>query len=202
MQQPSEGGAGNELASDAKQLGNSAANRIHSEVDARKSDAAEQVRSVSTAIQNAAGDLDQNAPSWLKSAFEQGAQQVQRFVDALDGKDSRQLVNEVQDFARERPAMFLGACAAAGFAAARVLKAGGEQHTGGAQAQQSAGGQSSRQRFGGDQQSASQPFGSSGAQQYGGGTQAAGQRFERDLGSPHSSNAPSVGVPSSGEFAR
>jgi ElaB/YqjD/DUF883 family membrane-anchored ribosome-binding protein len=199
MQQPSEGGAtGSELASDAKQLGNSAANRIHSEVDSRKSDAADQVRSVSTAIQNAAGGLDANAPSWLKSAFQQGAQQVQRFADALDHKDSRQLINEVQDFARERPAMFLGACAAAGFAAARIFKAGGEQQSGGSQSQQFGGGQSSGQRFRGEQQSGGQQFGSQGSQQFGGGTQVSGQRIRDDA----DSTTRGVSGPSSGEFAR
>lgn len=179
MQQPSEGGGtGSELASDAKQLSNSAADRIHSEVNARKSGAAEQARSVSTAIQHAAGDLDQNAPSWLKSAFQQGAQQVQRFADALENKDSRELVNEVQDFARDRPALFLSACAAAGFAAARIFKAGGEQQGGGSEGQHSA-----RHQFGGE-----------GTQQFGGGTEASGQRTGND--------AHSTSVPSYGESAR
>jgi ElaB/YqjD/DUF883 family membrane-anchored ribosome-binding protein len=199
MQQPSEGsGTSNELASDAKQLGHSAADRIHSEVDSRKSGAADQVRSVSTAIQNAAGDLDQNAPRWLKSAFQQGAQQVQRFADALDHKDSRQLVNEVQDFARERPALFLGACAAAGFAAARIFKAGGEQPSGGSQGQQFGGGQSPRQRFGSAQESRGQQFGSEGTQPFSAGNQASA---ERSGGDAHSTTR-AASVPSSGEFAQ
>lgn len=116
-----------ELRSDAQQLGSTAANRIHSEVDSRKSDAAEQAKSVSTAIQRAAGELDDGAPAWLKSAFKQGADQIQRFAETLEQKDSRQILNEVQSFARERPGTFLAACAAAGFAASRILKAGGQQ---------------------------------------------------------------------------
>lgn len=153
MQQPSSQGAGgtsDELRSDAQQLGDSAANRIHSEIDDRKGEAAEQVKSVSTAIQHAAGELD-NAPSWLKSAFEQGAQQVQRFADTLEQKDSRQLVGEAQSFARDRPGTFLAACAAAGFAAARIFKAGAEpqsqQQSG--QFQSSNGGQQRSQRLDG-----------------------------------------------------
>ena len=133
MQQPpsqSAGGAGSELRSDAQQIGSKAANRLHSEVDARKGTAATQAKSVSTALQRAAGDLDEGAPTWLKSAFQQGAEQVQRFADTLERKDSRQMLNEVQSFARERPALFLGACAAAGFAAARIFKAGGEAQSG------------------------------------------------------------------------
>ena len=121
-------GVGSELLSDAKDIGSSAANRLHSEVDARKGDAITQAKSVSSAIGQAAGGLDPNAPTWLKSAFEQGAQQVQKFAETLEQKDSRQLVNEVSDFARGSPGTFLAACAAAGFAAARIFKAGSSEN--------------------------------------------------------------------------
>ncbi len=124
------GAATDELRSDAKQLGSTAADRIHSEVDTRKSSAVDQARSVSSAIQRTAGELDESAPAWLKSAFQQGAEQIQRFAETLERRDSRQLVGEVQTFARDRPGTFLAACAAAGFAAARIFKAGGEQATG------------------------------------------------------------------------
>jgi hypothetical protein len=123
------GGAAGELRADAQQVGSKAKERIHSEVDARKGEAATQARSVSSAFQTAAGELDQGAPAWLRSALQQGAEQVQRLADTLEQKDSRQIVNEVQDFARQRPGLFLGACAAAGFAAARIFKAGGEEQS-------------------------------------------------------------------------
>ena len=118
-------GATDELSSDAKQLGQSAANRLHGEIDARKGVAAEQAKSVSTAIERAGGELN-DAPQWLKSAFEQGARQVQRFADTLENKDSRQIVDDVTSFARNNPGTFLAGCAAAGFAAARVFKAGAD----------------------------------------------------------------------------
>lgn len=135
------GAAASELRSDAEQLGSTAADRIHSELDSRKGTAATQVRSVSSAIDRAAGELDQDAPAWLKSTFQQGAQQIQRFADALEQRDSRELVEEVQSFARERPGMFLAACAAAGFAAARVFKAGGEAASRQSMGQQDSGSQ-------------------------------------------------------------
>ena len=131
MQQPSNtgGGATGELRSDAKQLGSKAADRLHSELDSRKSTAVTQAQSVSSAIGQTANSLDDSAPDWLKSAFQQGAQKIQQFADTIEEKDSRQILDEVQSFARERPALFLGACAAAGFAAARIFKAGGEQQS-------------------------------------------------------------------------
>ena len=122
-------GVGSELLGDAKGVDTSAVNRLHSEVDARKGDAASQVKSVSSAIEKARDGLDINAPAWLKSAFDQGAQQVQKFADTLEQKDSRELVTEVSDFARGSPGTFLAACAAAGFAAARIFKAGGSENS-------------------------------------------------------------------------
>lgn len=121
-------GVGGEMLSDAKNVGASAVNRLHSEVDARKGDAVTQAQAVSAAVGQAAQGLDDNAPTWLKSALEQGAQQIQKFAGTIDQKDSRQLVNDVNDFARNSPATFLTACAAAGFAAARIFKAGGNEN--------------------------------------------------------------------------
>ncbi|MDQ3246339.1 MAG: hypothetical protein M3Q52_05520 [Pseudomonadota bacterium] len=122
-------GATSELRSDAKQLGSTAVNRVHSEIDARKGTAATQAKSVSSAIDRAAGELDDSAPQWLQSAFRQGAEQVQRFADTIEQKDSRQLVDEISNFARNSPGTFLAGCAAAGFAAARIFKAGADSGT-------------------------------------------------------------------------
>src|SRR5215213_1661541 len=131
QQPPPEGadGAGSERRSDAQKIGASAANRLHSEVDARKGTAATEAKLVSSAMQRAAGELDEGAPQWIRSAFQQGADQIQRFAQTLEQRDSREILREVQSFARERPGIFLGACAAAGFAAARLLKAGAEQES-------------------------------------------------------------------------
>jgi ElaB/YqjD/DUF883 family membrane-anchored ribosome-binding protein len=131
QQQPSstDGSATDELRSDVKELGTKAASRVHSEVDSRKGAAVSQAQSVSSAIARTGDSLDDSAPQWLKSAFLQGAQKIQQFADTIEQKDSREILDDVQSFARERPALFLGACAAAGFAAARILKAGGEQQS-------------------------------------------------------------------------
>lgn len=122
--------AGSEIRSDAEHLRDKAANRLHSEVDSRKGEAVSQAQSVSSAIEQTAGNLDDRSPDWLKSAFRQGAEKLQQFADTIERKDSRQLMGEAQDFARNNPGTFLAACAGAGFAAARVLKAGGERRQG------------------------------------------------------------------------
>jgi hypothetical protein len=105
-------------------LANAAADRLHGEVEARKSPIVGQARSVSSALDRAASELgDGQGAQWLKSAFEQGAQQIQRLADTVEQKDSRQLADAVRQFARDNPSTFLMACAAAGFAASRVFRA-------------------------------------------------------------------------------
>lgn len=121
----SQSGMTEELKSDAKELGSSAKDRIHSEVESRKGTAAQQAKSVSSAMQRTAAELDQDSPEWLKSTIRKGADQIQRFADTIEQKDSREILSDVRDFARDNPTTFLTACAAAGFAAARILKAGG-----------------------------------------------------------------------------
>lgn len=113
-----------EIRSDAERLKNTLADRIHSELDARKGTAATQARSLSSAVGQAADGLDDGAPQWLRAAFQQGAQYAQRFADSLEQKDSRQVMSDIQDIARNNPGAFIAGCAALGFAAARILKAG------------------------------------------------------------------------------
>lgn len=122
------GGTGNELREDAQKLGSKAADRIHGEVDSRKGEAVSQVQSFSLAIEKAAGELN-DGPEWLKSALQKGAQSIQRFAESIEQKDSPQLMSDAQAFARNNPGTFLAACAAAGFAAARVFRAGAEPST-------------------------------------------------------------------------
>lgn len=185
-----------ELKSDAQALGSKAANRVHGEVDARKGAAVAQAQSVSSAIRQTADGLDEQAPQWLKSALTQGAQQIQRFADSIEQKDSRQLMREAQDFARNNPGTFLAACAAAGFAAARIFKAGAEQNGG----QQFSGGSDFGvgDRFmqgssGGSPFDQSQPWGSGERDQFGqdeliDDTLGQGQRSAADASSGQSGN--------------
>ena len=112
-----------ELRGDAQTLRDTAKDRIYTRVDAGKGTAATQAKSLSSALDAAAGEL-KDSPDWLRSLVQQGAQSLQRFSDTLQNKEPRELTRDVQQLARDNPGVFLAGCAAAGFAAARVLKAG------------------------------------------------------------------------------
>lgn len=116
-----------ELRDDVKKMTSSATERVQNEFEARKGPAAEQVRGVSSALQSAAGELGNNgAPDWLKSGVERGAQHFGTLADRVENKDPRELLADVNAVARNNPGTFLAGCAALGFAAARVFKAGGQ----------------------------------------------------------------------------
>lgn len=123
--QAGDGSLRDELRGDAETLTGTAKQKLHSELDSRKGPAVSQVKSVSSALEAAASELS-DSPNWLRSAVAQGAQALQRFGDSVEHKDSRELTREAQQIARANPGMFLAACAAAGFAGARILKAGAE----------------------------------------------------------------------------
>lgn len=116
-------GLGSELRQDARTIGDKAANRVMGEVDARKSDASQQARSVASALEKASGELE-DSPHWLRSIFQSGSQTLQKLADTVEQKDAREIGRDVQRIARENPATFISTCALLGFAAARVMKAG------------------------------------------------------------------------------
>jgi hypothetical protein len=113
-----------ELRSDAGRVADAAADRLESEADSRKSGAASQAKGLSSALDTAARELGDDSPHWLRSALQQGSRSLEQLAQSVEQKDARALLAEVQRMARERPGTFLAGCAAIGFAAARVLKAG------------------------------------------------------------------------------
>jgi hypothetical protein len=115
-----------ELSGDASRLAQSAKERATQEAETRKQQATQTARSASSALGRAADDLEQDdgVPSWLSSAFRQTASGIERLAGNVEGRGVDELARDVTRFARENPGAFLAASAAAGFAAARFLRAG------------------------------------------------------------------------------
>src|SRR3546814_4786225 len=77
---PDSGASGlkEELTSDAKQLGNSAQRRVEEEAEKRKGGIASQAKSVGSALDRAASELDrEDSPDWVRSLVRQTAGTVQ-----------------------------------------------------------------------------------------------------------------------------
>src|SRR3990167_7464312 len=125
---PSGSDTARELKDDAARLTDDAKSRLGAEADKRKGEATSAARSTSDALEKAASHLksDGSTPGWLASAFRETAKGIDRFAGKMDGRSAQEMGREVTSFARENPTGFLAASAAAGFAAARFLRAGAD----------------------------------------------------------------------------
>ncbi|MCZ8369273.1 MAG: hypothetical protein O9293_04785 [Porphyrobacter sp.] len=115
-----------ELKQDAAHLKDNVAARAKQEAESRKGAAVLLAGSASSALDSAAQDLRDNAdaPDWMASAIQQAARRIESLAHRIEGRSIDQLGEDVSEFARCSPGMFLAASAAAGFAASRVLRAG------------------------------------------------------------------------------
>lgn len=117
---------GHELADDSARLKHAAEDRAGKKLESGKHKAATAAESAAAAIGQAAGTLreDEQAPDWLAGALETTASRISQFARTVDGRSVGDIRHDINQFAREHPASFLAASAAAGFAAARFLHAG------------------------------------------------------------------------------
>lgn len=117
-----------EVSGDAARLAQTAKDRIDQAADSQKQAAVGVAKSATSAIDRAANALreDDGAPEWLSKAFETTARQIENLATSIEGKNFDEIRRNVSQFARQNPMAFLAASAAAGFAAARFLRAGSE----------------------------------------------------------------------------
>lgn len=115
-----------ELRHDAGRLKDSVGARAKQEAEGRKGQAVHVAGSASAALNTAADDLRDNpdVPDWMASALQQAARKIQGLASHVEGRSVDELGRDLSEFARRNPGTFLAASAAAGFAAARVLRAG------------------------------------------------------------------------------
>jgi hypothetical protein len=90
-------------------------------VDRGKSQVAEQVGSAARALHNAAGDLEDSSPQIARLAHN-AAHQVERATDYLR-QEPRQILRDLENFARREPLLFLGGALITGVLLGRFIKA-------------------------------------------------------------------------------
>jgi len=120
------GGIRAELGEDAAHLGETLKGRAAQQAETGKNAALGIAGSASGALGAAADDLRDNpdAPEWMAKGLQQVARQIDRVAGDLQGRSLEDMTRDAARFARENPGTFLAAAAAAGFAAARLLRAG------------------------------------------------------------------------------
>lgn len=119
-------GVTDELRHDADRLKDTVGARAKEEAESRKGQAVHVAGSASSALNTAAEDLRRNpeVPDWMAAALQQAARNIETLASHIGGRNVDQLGEDLSQFARRSPGTFLAASAAAGFAAARVLRAG------------------------------------------------------------------------------
>lgn len=123
---PNMGEIREELRQDAQGIKDTAQRSLENRTEVGKAGLIKAANSASAALR-AAGDTltgDTAAPDWLSSGFSQASDKLADLAKTLDGKSASDISREAVGFARDHPAAFLAASAAAGFAVARVFRAG------------------------------------------------------------------------------
>lgn len=98
-----------------------------SQLSTQKDRAAETVGTVAQVIRSAGESLKGQNQSGMAQYADQAAERVEQFSNYLQDKDVRDLVVEVQHFARRQPTLFLAGAFLLGALGARFLKSSGDQ---------------------------------------------------------------------------
>ena len=112
------------LGTAAKGLATEATDRVTSAMDTQKTASADYLGTVAQAVKRAAGEFENDVPQAARY-IRQAAGQIENVANSVRQHDMRELVGEVQEFARRQPTLFFGGAMILGFAALRFFKSSG-----------------------------------------------------------------------------
>jgi len=106
----------------ANQVTKQVAEQAQSTFENARGKVTEQFTAVARAIESAADTLEQKDQTGLSKRVQQYVQKAENASRYLQDKSPRELKDDLDRFARKRPAWFLGGAVLAGLLAARFLK--------------------------------------------------------------------------------
>ena len=109
------------LGEAAKELASNAAVQLQDTVRQQRATGADYIGSLAAATERAAGEFDSAMPR-AAEYIRQASEQMQSVADVVRERDVRELIGEVETFARRQPGLFFGGAVILGFAALRFLK--------------------------------------------------------------------------------
>ena len=110
-----------EIANAAKEILDDTTDKVRSAVSEQKNAGAEYLDKVAHAIHRAAGEFETDIPQAARYIRRAGSE-LSTVAKAVRQRDVRELITEVEDVARRKPALFFGGAVVLGFAALRFLK--------------------------------------------------------------------------------
>jgi len=117
-----------QLGEAARGFAGNAKEKIETTARQRKSLGADYVGSLAQATGQAAQAFENDLPQAARY-IRQASAQIQGVADTIRERDVRELVSDVQDFARQQPTLFFGGAVILGFAALRFLKSAPPKHS-------------------------------------------------------------------------
>jgi hypothetical protein len=113
---------GRKATTGARKAATQAQSQAQQRIERGKADAAVTLTSVATTLLNSGMQLRGDQQEMAGEYVERAARQIERAANYVQNADLREMVDQVEDFARRRPAVFIGSAFAAGLLAARFLK--------------------------------------------------------------------------------
>jgi hypothetical protein len=110
----------------AEQLASGAASQLQGAVQQQRATGADFIGSIAAATERAASEFDTAMPQ-AAQYIRQASEQIQTVANVVRERDMRELVGEVENFARRQPTLFFGGAMILGFAALRFLKSSAPQ---------------------------------------------------------------------------
>ena len=106
----------------ARQVADKAEATIRSRAESRRKDAALTLSTVATTLLQSGGNLRDGQQEIAGEYVERAAKQLERAAQYVERADLGEMVENLEDFARRQPALFVGSAFALGFLGARFLK--------------------------------------------------------------------------------
>ncbi|HEY6560327.1 MAG TPA: hypothetical protein VI072_23750, partial [Polyangiaceae bacterium] len=116
--------AADQVKSAAVERVQSVRERAESGLSQGRTQVADRIRHVSSALRSA-GDNLRNDDEFIAGYVQTASERIERVASYVSETDPRDVLQDVQDFARQRPAWFFGGAFLLGLAAGRFLKASG-----------------------------------------------------------------------------
>ena len=117
----------NKAARGARTLADSVQHSARARLDRGKETAATTLSTVAHTLRDSGTQLRDGEEELAGEYMERVARGIDRAAEYVQSADIRRMTSDVEDFARKRPALFVGTAFAAGFVLGRLLKSSGQQ---------------------------------------------------------------------------
>lgn len=126
--QTGSGSSGTGLGDEIRQL---VRDKAYEQIGSQKQKATTSLGTIAGAVRGMTQQLNDSGQSGLAGYVTRAADEIDRWSSRLKDQDLDDAMRDLQDFARRKPAIFLGAAFSAGLLVARFLKSSNEPATGG-----------------------------------------------------------------------